>query len=323
MPLIDGQRYLTSTAIFIAEVLKLAVCLTAALYEISKTLSPSMPATSLFSNVTSAVFTGDSWKLAIPASLYVLQNSLQYVAVSNLDSAIFQVTYQFKILPTAIFSRILLKQSLSAQKWVALVLLMIGVAIVQIPVSDPTLAPLSMQSRFHFPQSFDGWRHIGVSAVHHMYKRSATYEGIAEDEGLANPQMNAALGFASAILGCIVSSLASVYFESILKDGNTQASLWIRNVQLAFYSLFPALFVGVMFVDGEHIARNGFFVGYNLVVWVTVACQSLGGILVSLCIKYADNITKSFAMSFSILISLCASVMFFEFEITRNVSLGV
>ena len=69
------------------EVIKLTVCLTFALYDISRTLPPSMPATSLFSGVTSAVFTGDSWKLAIPASLYVLQNSLQYIAISNLDSA--------------------------------------------------------------------------------------------------------------------------------------------------------------------------------------------------------------------------------------------
>lgn len=265
---------------------------------------------------------GDSWKLAIPASLYVLQNTLQYIAISNLDSATFQVTYQFKVLPTAIFSVLLLKQTVLPRQWLALALLIVGVAIVQIPASDPALAPFEgARSRFYFPRSLEGWRRIGGStAVPLHFKRSATYEGIQEDEGLVKPQMNAILGFTAAIVGCTVSAGASVYFEKILKISDTPTSLCIRNVQLAFYSLFPALFIGVMFVDGEDIAHHGFFVGYNWFVWITIAIQSLGGILVSLCVKYADNIAKSFAMSISILISLCASVWFFEFAVTVNVS---
>ena len=140
--------------------------------------------------------------------------------------------------------------------------------------------------------------------------------GIQEDEGLINPQMNAILGLVAAISGCTVSAGASVYFEKILKDSNTPASLWIRNVQLAFYSLFPALFIGVMFVDGEEIAHHGFFVGYNWFVWVSIAFQALGGILVSLCVKYADNIAKSFAISISILVRI-SPVLYTFFQAKR------
>ncbi|KAL9633164.1 MAG: hypothetical protein Q9164_004865 [Protoblastenia rupestris] len=323
MPVIGGQRYITSTAVFMNEVLKLTVCLTASLYDISRTMSPSLPATSLFSGVTAAVLTGDSWKMAIPASLYVLQNSLQYVAVSNLDSATYQVTHQFKILPTAIFSVLILKRGLSLQKWVSLALLMVGIAIVQIPVSDPHLAPLNIvHPHWHIPRSLETFRYVGGLARQPIYKRSATYEGIAEDEGLLQPQMNAAIGFAAAIAGCTAAALASVYFEKILKDSVTPASLWVRNVQLAFYSLFPSLFIGVMFVDGEEIAKHGFFVGYNWFIWLTIAFQIIGGILVSLCIMYADNIAKSFAMSLSILVGLCASVMLLDFAVTTNFLVG-
>ena len=321
MPVPGGQRYIASTAIFMTEVLKLTICLTASLYELSRTISPSLPATSLFSGVTSAVFTGDSWKLAIPASLYVLQNSLQFVAISNLDAATYQVTYQFKILPTAIFSVFLLKRSLSLRKWIAMALLMIGVAIIQIPTSDPHLAPFKItHPHWHLPRSLEEFRHVGAVAIHPLYRRSATYEGIAEDEGLLQPEMNTAIGFAAAIAGCTVSALGSVYFEKILKESIIPTSLWIRNVQLAFYSLFPSLFIGVMFVDGEWISQHGFFVGYNWIVWLTIAVQMIGGILVSLCIMYADNIAKSFAMSLSILLGLCASVWFFNFAVTTNVS---
>ena len=321
MPLIAGQRYITSTAVFMNEVLKLSVNLTAALADQARTLSPSKPATALFSDVTGSVFTGDSWKLAVPACLYVLQNSLQYIALSNLDSATYQVTCQLKILPTAIFSVFLLNRSLSFRKWISLALLMIGVAIVQLPVSDPAIAPFkNSQAYYHWPRSLSDFWNLGSVNSHPINKRSATYEGIVEDEGLINPSMNPALGLAAAIGGTVAASAASVYFEKILKDSETQASLWIRNVQLAFYSLFPALFLGVMFVDGEEIAQHGFFVGYNWIVWVTVALQSLGGVLVSLAVKYADNITKSFAISISILLSLVASIFFFDFIVTRNVS---
>jgi len=258
MPLIGGHRYLSSTAVFMNEVLKLTVCLTFALFDIAYSSPPSLPATSLFSSVSSAVFAGDSWKLAIPASLYVLQNSLQYIAISNLDSAVYQVTYQFKILPTAIFSVIFLKRQLSIRKWIALALLMIGVAVVQIPATDPTAAPFktTSYSGLYWSRSLKDWRVFGGVGSHPVYKRSATYQGIAEDEGMLHPQMNAAIGLASALTSCTASAAASIYFEKILKDSNTPTSLWTRNVQLAFYSLFPALFIGVSSPKSLYVVRN-------------------------------------------------------------------
>lgn len=118
----------------------------------------------------------------------------------------------------------------------------------------------------------------------------------------------------------MLSGLAGVYFEKILKESHTPASLWVRNVQLSFYSLFPALFLGVMFIDGEEIAKYGFFVGYNWVVWAAIGLQALGGVVVAMVVSYADNIAKNFATSISILLSCLASVWFFEFTISRQVS---
>jgi drug/metabolite transporter (DMT)-like permease len=319
MPLVGGHRYLTSTAVFLNEVIKLGACLTVALYDISRNLPPQTTAASLFSVLYSSVFTGDSWKLMIPAALYTLQNSLQYVAVSNLDAATFQVTYQLKILTTAVCSVLILRRTISSKKWLALVLLTLGVAIVQLPVSDPNkVAPFKdAQSRFYFPRSFDEFRALGGSAAH-LTKRSATYEGIDEDIGLAQPVMSSSVGFLSVSAACIISGLAGVYFEKVLKESTT--SLWIRNVQLSFYSLFPALFIGVFLKDGEEIAKNGFFDGYNWVVWTSIGFQAFGGVVVALCVNYADNIAKNFATSISIVISFLASVWFFDFAVTANVS---
>lgn len=97
MPPSGDRRYFPSTAVFLNEVLKLAVSLTFAIHEASRTLAPSTPATVLFEQIYNGVFRGDGWKLALPATLYTLQNHLLYVGVSNLDAVHFQVLYQLKV----------------------------------------------------------------------------------------------------------------------------------------------------------------------------------------------------------------------------------
>lgn len=80
--------------------------------------------------------------------------------------------------------------------------------------------------------------------------------------------------------------------------------------------------MGVIWKDGEIIAKTGFFVGYNWVVWTAIGFQAAGGVIVALVINYADNIAKNFATSISILLSCIASVYFFDFKVTQSFFLG-
>jgi hypothetical protein len=91
------HRYFASTAVLMNEIIKLAISLTFSLFEASRSLAPQTPATVLFQQIYNSVFSGDSWKLAIPAVLYTLENTLQYVALGNLDPVHFQVLYQLKV----------------------------------------------------------------------------------------------------------------------------------------------------------------------------------------------------------------------------------
>lgn len=330
MPLVNGHRYYASTAVFLNEVIKLSVSLTMALYNIAT--DPKTPDTStaagLFGELARATFTGDSWKLAIPAMLFTLQNSLHYIAISHLDAATFQVTDQLKILTTAIFSVLLLGRTLNGKKWLSLVLLMLGVAIVQIPTGSAQSSVLSIKDlkggvAFHEARNIWNLKELGNAAAKKLAKRSATYEGIDEDMEKANPEFDASIGLIAVISACVLSGLASVYFEKVLKEprGERSASLWVRNVQLSFYSLWPALFIGVLFKDGEHISQTGFFAGYNWVVWLAIVLQAAGGLLVGFVINYSNNITKDFATSIAIIISVLASFFFFDFQITSFVSI--
>ncbi|KAI1342970.1 nucleotide-sugar transporter [Xylariaceae sp. FL0016] len=341
MPPDGDHRYFTSTAVFLTEVIKLAISLTFAIYEVSRSLAPSTPATTIFEQIYNSVFSGDGWKLAIPAVLYTLQNSLQYVAVGNLDPVHFQILYQLKILTTALFTVTMLGRSLSSKRWIALVILTMGISIVSIPSSDSKDSSFmvhDMTDHF-FPRSvhelgqmangvgdvareltkrgLDGLADVGEV----LAKRSATYEGIEEDQNLA-PVMNYSIGLTAALTVAALSGLTGVYFEKVLKNPETSVSVWIRNIQLSFYSLFPALFVGIVFKDGEDIAKHGFFDGYNWIVWTLIILQSFGGVLASLCINYADNIAKNFATSVSIIISFLFSVWFFNFKVTLTFLIG-
>src|ERR1700710_678660 len=232
----------------------------------------------------------------------------------------------------------MLGRALSPKRWIALVLLTFGVAIVQLPANDPNAySPLKdADSKFYFPRSFHEIGVLGNGAgevareltkrclfglSQGLTKRSATYEGIQEDMGMTKPVMNYSIGLTAVLVAALISGLTGVYFEKVLKESNTHVTVWTRNVQLSFYSLFPALIIGVIFKDGEEISKNGFFDGYNNVVWTAIVFQALGGVLVAMCINYADNIAKNFATSISIIISFLFSVWFFDFQVTFNVGL--
>ncbi|KAF3921081.1 hypothetical protein AA313_de0206329 [Arthrobotrys entomopaga] len=306
MPTSPGGRYLTSTAVFLNEIMKLLISSIVAYHDESKKDGPHRSILSNARSIYNEVFQRDSWKLAIPATLYTLQNSLQYVAVSNLDAATFQVTYQLKILTTAFFSVTMLGQRLSVRKWLSLVLLTIGIAVVQLPIPTPSSSSAGPKSFFKFIQDLN-------------WSRSTSNQDTRQDTD-PTTQMNGTLGLTAVIIACTISGLAGVYFEKVLKEAS--ATVWIRNIQLSFYSLFPAFFVGIVIKDGAEISERGFFSGYNGVVWTAICFQAMGGIVVALCVNYADNIAKNFATSISIIMSCIASVYYFNFVITFNFFIG-
>jgi solute carrier family 35 (UDP-sugar transporter), member A1/2/3 len=128
----DGPRYVTATAVVMAEVIKLIISLL--IYLRQEARYNSFTFRGLYKDVFGPA---SGWKgIFVPAVLYFIQNNLQYVAVTLLDAATFQVTYQLKIITTALFSVALLKKQLFKVQWVAVGLLTIGIAIVQLPTNS-------------------------------------------------------------------------------------------------------------------------------------------------------------------------------------------
>jgi len=123
----DEQMYIASTAVVFAEIFKVLACLAVIFHG-------SRYRWSLFMNQLREEILAKPWetlKLAVPSGLYTIQNNLLFVALSNLDAATYQVTYQLKILTTALFSVCMLHKKLGVLKWISLLLLMLGVTLVQ------------------------------------------------------------------------------------------------------------------------------------------------------------------------------------------------
>jgi len=127
------------------------------------------------------------------------------------------------------------------------------------------------------------------------------------------------LGIVFTITAACTSGLAGVYFEKLLKGAKT--SLWIRQIQLGLGSAVIGI-IGVYATDGERIAKDGFFQGYNLFTWWIVFFSSMGGLLIAVVVKYADNLYKAFAVSASIVLSTIVSVPLFNFSISALFFIG-
>lgn len=63
---------------------------------------------------------------------YAIQNNLDFIALSNLDAGVYQVTTQLKVVTTAIFMMLFLGRKFSSRRWAAIMLLFAGVALVQV-----------------------------------------------------------------------------------------------------------------------------------------------------------------------------------------------
>lgn len=222
----------------------------------------------------------DFLRIMVPALLYLVQNSLLYVALSNLSAPLFQVTYQMKTLTTAVVSVVMLDRRYNITQWLCLLVLGIGVAVVVTGEKPGSSSSAKIDNMFMLK---------GLSAV---------------------------------AVACLSSALAGVYFEKVLKkhdtkgsDSSPQVSLWMRNVQLAFFSILIAI---GQCIYKTNSSSKPFFHGFGPMVYLLLFLQVAGGLLVAAIIKYADNVLKGLATGVSVVVSTFCSMMIFGTPLSVN-----
>lgn len=205
-----SEKYLSSTAIVTAELIKGFVCLglvwfengnkklfplflTLFFFEIDRSISR------LIRVLNDEIYSKphDTSKLAIPSGLYAIQNNLLFLALTYLNAATYQVTYQLKILTTALCWVFMLNKTLEKHQWFSLFMLAMGVALVTWPSPEETIKRLTTQNQITWLQQ--------------------------------------CIGFGAVLLASLTSGFAGVYFEKVLKTG--PISVWVRNIQLGNFEL--------------------------------------------------------------------------------------
>jgi solute carrier family 35 (UDP-sugar transporter), member A1/2/3 len=263
----------------------------------------------------------DALKIVVPAILYLVQNTLLYVAIGNLTSPLYQVTCEGKLVATAFASVVLLQRTYVVRQWMCLVLLSFGVAIV-------VLDEHKQHERF-----------TSTSNEHHH-------------------EQNLVLGLVAVTIACFSSAFAGVYFEMLLKKAipttaimmtsneekrkliiHPEPSLWMRNIQLSFITIHIAMFQSftakgysstsiiattdsVMGTIEDITTSPKYFHGFTIWVWILVALQAGGGLLVAMVMKYADNVLKGLATGVSVFVATAISFIFFNTSISNQFMTG-
>jgi UDP-sugar transporter A1/2/3 len=128
-------------------------------------------------------------------------------------------------------------------------------------------------------------------------------------------------GLVAAICAVCTSGLAGVLCERLLKGGSRDVTMSTRNIQLGVPSCM--LGIATLYIqDKEKVMSAGLFQGFTKWTWVVVVLHSIGGLLVTAVMKFADNLLKGLAMAASLILSCFLSMYYFEFILTSNFLAG-
>jgi len=210
-------------------------------------------------------------KAAVPSLVYTFQNNLMFYSLTKLSAPVQQVLYQMKIITTAGLGVLMLGKSLGPVKWSACFLLAFGIMVVQV-------------SRNAQKGDVLDWNW----------------------QSLESDQMK---GFAAVLCACLTSGFAGVWIQKMLQQ--TQASIWMRNIQLGLFGACSSLLVAVA-QDGEVIANSGFNSGYNIRVLLVIAMNAFGGLLCAVMLKYAGATHGCFSTALSIILTCFMSSLLLQ-----------
>jgi UDP-sugar transporter A1/2/3 len=234
----------------------------------------------------------------VPSVIYFLNNNLVFVILQALDPSTFQLVSQTKTIFTGVLFRFMLQRRLTIFQWMALFFLACGTACSQIPET----------------QAED--RHTIA-----LLKEEGLSKGAMHSASMNDMRFPAVVGVLLTLLTAVLSSLAGVYNELLLK-GRVTAPLHWQNIQMYIHGVWLN-FAFMMIYDGEVIRSKGLWHGYTWVTWAAIICNASVGITVSAVLKYCDNIARVYAHSIAMLCVMVVSVPLFGLAVTAQLIIAL
>lgn len=232
--------------------------------------------------------------MAVPATLYSIQMTLEYIALGNIDASVFSVLVQTKLLATAGCAVIILRKSIKKVQLVSLVLLTIGVMLCNMKEGSSS----------------------GLDS-----EEGDTTKGI-----LATLSIAACSGFASVYTEKVIKAKRKINDD--LPSSQTEPSkkeqygLAYTQVQLAFVSLvIMGLYCATMELDV--IIEKGLWHGFNGAAYVSIFVSAIGGLIVAAVLKFADAVLKGYATAISVVLTGVLSSILFGTKLNMLYFLGI
>ena len=228
------------------------------------------------------------WKnsilVTVPASAYNLQMTLEYIALANLDAAMFSVLVQTKLLFTATFAALVLKKKLKYIQVISLVLLTVGVMLCNMKFNNKVDEDADKQ----------------------------TLKGISATLGIA-----VSSGFASVYTEKVIKTQRTSQSAVV-----GQYSLAYTQVQLASMSLLT-IGIYACIMDFRTIVDYGLFYNFSTGAFLTVLNSALGGLTVAAVLKYADSVLKGYATAISVIGTGLLSMVLFGTQLHVVYFMGI
>jgi len=233
-----------------------------------------------------------SLMLCVPTLVYCLQNALLQMSAGHVPVALWQVIYQGKILTTAFLSVVLLQKPVKRVQWLAITIMGAGIAFVQLSKAKEKKQVSMANSK----------------------------------------EQNIVVGLLMLVMACCCSSFAGVFTEMIFKrvgvagQSQEKTSLWLQNMQMSTYTMVVLVFSFIYETRQQLATADSLiglvFQGFTIKAGALAVGNAVGGLLVALVIKYANNILRGFASAFSTINVTLLAMACFGFEVHGGFLVG-
>ncbi|XP_044522715.1 probable UDP-sugar transporter protein SLC35A5 [Gracilinanus agilis] len=308
--------YLPTTVNMCSEFVKLIFCVAVALWAVKK------------EGYQCKDFGCASWrelyhymKWSIPAFLYFLDNLIVFYVLSYLQPAMAVLFSNFSIITTALLFRIVLKQHLTWVQWASLLILFLSIVALTASTENTHLA----KHGFHHDAFLSSSNSCflltrPLSECHGKDNCTAKQWTLPEVKWNTTARtfsrIRLGLGHVLVIVQCFISSMANIYNEKILKEGDQiTENIFIQNSKLyAFGVFFNGVTLSLQTSNHGQMNNCGIFYGHNAFSVALIFVTAFQGLSVAFILKFLDNMFHILMAQVTTVIITTISVLVFDFK---------